>query len=248
MERTLSSTNTRCTKLSTKGALSARSSRQAGLFARSQAISSNEAAPVMRIIVGLGCDIRPADSSRVTGRPLAPDAPEDPVRDRAERVVPHQVGPGRRGALQARGGKVRAVSGDGDHPERLGRLFLYLAEQPTVEPDRFGLKFGQRVEADDERVRALAKRAQVNALAHFGQHGEVVGPGSVQVAEHYLAGSQDERGLAGGAAKLPVPVGAPCRERPQRGVGAQHAVTVFKQELPLVLDQLVVAPGVAVDL
>ena len=40
MDRTLSVTNTRCRKLSTSGALSARSSRQAGLLSRSHAISS----------------------------------------------------------------------------------------------------------------------------------------------------------------------------------------------------------------
>ena len=40
MDRTLPATNTRCRKLSTSGALSARSSRHAGLLSRSHAISS----------------------------------------------------------------------------------------------------------------------------------------------------------------------------------------------------------------
>ena len=40
MERTLSATKTLCRKLSTSGPLSARSSRQAGLLARSHTMSS----------------------------------------------------------------------------------------------------------------------------------------------------------------------------------------------------------------
>jgi len=64
MERTFSSTKTRCRKLSTSGALSARSSRQAGLFARSQAISSNSVPAAMRLIVGAGYDIPRADPRR----------------------------------------------------------------------------------------------------------------------------------------------------------------------------------------
>src|SRR5208282_613904 len=57
MERTFSSTKIRYKKLSTSGALSARSSRQAGLLARSQAISSNSMPAAMRLIVGAGYDI-----------------------------------------------------------------------------------------------------------------------------------------------------------------------------------------------
>src|SRR5580693_2894292 len=58
MERTFSATKIRYRKLSTSGALSARSSRQAGLLARSQAISSNSRPAAMRLIVGARYDIR----------------------------------------------------------------------------------------------------------------------------------------------------------------------------------------------
>src|SRR5271156_831116 len=71
MDRTFSSTKTRYRKLSTSGALSARSSRQAGLFARSQAISSNSVPAVMRLIVGTGSDIALAYPRRQVGRVVA---------------------------------------------------------------------------------------------------------------------------------------------------------------------------------
>ena len=57
MDRTLSATKTRCRKLSTSGALSARSSRHAGLLSRSHAISSTL---VTTDMVGRRTDIVPA--------------------------------------------------------------------------------------------------------------------------------------------------------------------------------------------
>src|ERR1700685_1472653 len=60
MERTLSLTNTCCRKLSTSGAFSARSSRHAGLLARSHAISSKPLTTVvMGQMLGRGYDIPP---------------------------------------------------------------------------------------------------------------------------------------------------------------------------------------------
>jgi hypothetical protein len=68
------------------------------------------------------------------------------------------------------------------------------------------------------------------------------------VVKRDLAGRVDEHGLVHSAVQPLVPVGASYRECPQRGAGTQNAVTVLEEQLPLMLDQMVVAPVVAMDL
>src|SRR5207342_3681324 len=49
-------------------------------------------------------------------------------------------------------------------------------------------------------------------------------------------------------AELRVPLGAAAGERLPGRAGGQHPVTLLEHQAPLVLDELAVAPGVAVDL
>ena len=68
------------------------------------------------------------------------------------------------------------------------------------------------------------------------------------MVEDDLPGGVVERLRAGRGAELAVPLRAAPAERLPGGVGRQHPVTLLEHQAPLLLDQLVVAPGVPVDL
>ncbi len=73
-------------------------------------------------------------------------------------------------------------------------------------------------------------------------------PGPVQVEQDDLAGGAGQDGPVDSLAQLGQPLRASPGQRRQGLVAPQHLVAVLQDDAPLVLDELVVLPGVAVDL
>ncbi len=94
----------------------------------------------------------------------------------------------------------------------------------------------------------MPERTQVDALADPGQHGEVIRPAAVQVVEDDLPGGRGKHLGIEGRGELGVPLGAAAGQRVGGRSGTQQAVAVRQHDLALVLDELVVAEGIPVDL
>src|SRR6516165_938265 len=136
----------------------------------------------LRLVLGWrSCSAWPTAAAGAGSAAPGRQAAQHPVEISAERVVLHQVGPGRAGSLQPGGIKVGALGGDRDTPEGLRGRPLDLAEQAAEELDRLGVELLQRDQRHDERVGAVAERAQVDALPNTGQLGKVVRPGAVSM-------------------------------------------------------------------
>src|ERR1035438_3540695 len=106
----------------------------------------------------------------------APQAADRPVEVRAERVVLHQIGPGRSGPLQPGRLEVGSFRSDRHGPEGLGRPGGDLSEKGPEEA-------GQLLEDLIQRAEAAAERPQVNALTDVGHPGQVLRPAAVEVPQ-----------------------------------------------------------------
>src|SRR5580700_2409897 len=167
-------------------------------------------------------------------------AADRPVEVAAERVVLHEVRPRRGRTLEADGLKIGSVVGDRYRAEGLGAVLADLVEEPVEQLDRLLVELAQRI--------AVSESAQVNALADRRERREVIGPGLIQVVEDDLARSFGERLRPDRRGQVPVAVRAALGQRRQRRVGTQHSLTMVQDDAALVLDHLVVAVGVPVDL
>jgi hypothetical protein len=153
----------------------------------------------------------------------------------------HQVRPGGGGALKAAGLEIDAVGGDRGNPEGLGRLRRCLLEQGIECADRFPVEL-------IERHGPAGQGAQVDALAEVRQEGQVLRPGPVQVEQDDLAGGVGQDARVDARAQLRQALRALPVKRRQGVVGPQHPHPLVQDDPPLVLDELVVLPGVPVDL
>jgi hypothetical protein len=88
----------------------------------------------------------------------------------------------------------------------------------------------------------------VDALAEVCQESQVLHPGAVQVKQDYRAGGAGQDGPVDARAQLCQALGALPGERRQGAVGPQCPFAMVKDDAPLVLDELVVLPGVPVAL
>lgn len=88
----------------------------------------------------------------------------------------------------------------------------------------------------------------MDALAQVRQEGQVLRPGAVEVEEDDLARGADQDAPVNARAQLRHPLRALPGNRRQGVVGPQHPVPKVQDNAPLSLDELVVLPGVPVDL
>src|SRR5258708_27930381 len=110
------------------------------------------------------------------------------------------------------------------------------------------MELRERVERHAKRVRPMSQGSQVDALPDGSEDSQVIRPGAVKLAEHDLPGCIGDAGCVTDGCELGESLGAVPGERELGSIAAQYPIAVRQHDGPLIVDELVIPPGVPVDL